>query len=60
MTDRGTKLYHSCSDCGTEVDPRRAKLGYHVCLTCGEGLRQGSKDGLDYRSHAQIELRTNH
>jgi DNA-directed RNA polymerase subunit RPC12/RpoP len=37
MTDRvywekkATKLYHACADCGSEVDKRRAKLGY-VCL----------------------------
>jgi ribosomal protein L37AE/L43A len=66
MTDRvywekkATKLYHACADCGSEVDKRRAKLGYDVCMMCGDGTRQGSTAGLDYRSHAQIELRINH
>ena len=45
MTDRVTKLYHSCADCGTEVDPRRTKLGYHVCLTCGEGYAKEARMG---------------
>jgi ribosomal protein L37AE/L43A len=42
MTDRvywekkATKLYHACADCGSEVDKRRAKLGYDVCMMCGE------------------------
>jgi hypothetical protein len=65
MTDRvywekkATKLYHACADCGSEVDKRRAKLGYDVC-TMWRGLRQGSTAGLDYRPNAQIELRINH
>lgn len=25
-----------CIKCGIEVDPRRLKLGYKSCLTCGE------------------------
>jgi ribosomal protein L37AE/L43A len=55
MTDRvywekkATKLYHACADCGSEVDKRRAKLGYDVCMMCGERTRQGSTAGLDYR-----------
>jgi ribosomal protein L37AE/L43A len=50
MTDRvywekkATKLYHACADCGSEVDKRRAKLGYDVCVMCGERTRQGSMD----------------
>jgi ribosomal protein L37AE/L43A len=33
---KATKLYHACADCGSEVDKRRAKLGYDVCMMCGE------------------------
>jgi ribosomal protein L37AE/L43A len=66
MTDRvywekkATKLYHACADCGSEVDKRRAKLGYDVCMMCGDAHAKEARTGLDYRSHAQIELRINH
>jgi ribosomal protein L37AE/L43A len=33
---KATKLYHACADCGSEVDKRRAKLGYDVCVMCDE------------------------
>ena len=51
MTDRvywekkATKLYHACADCGSEVDKRRAKLGYDVCMMCGEGYAKEARLG---------------
>jgi ribosomal protein L37AE/L43A len=51
MTDRvywekkATKLYHACADCGSEVDKRRAKLGYDVCMMCGDAHAKEARLG---------------
>jgi len=29
-----------CIDCGEEIDPNRACLGYRRCLSCGETVAQ--------------------
>lgn len=31
-----TKQQYICADCGDHVDFKRAKLGYRVCLACGD------------------------
>jgi ribosomal protein L37AE/L43A len=62
MTDRvywekkATKLYHACADCGSEVDKRRAKLGYDVCMMCGERTRQGSTDWAGLKKESSKHL----
>lgn len=31
------KLFGTCTECGDDIDPpERARLGYRVCLWCGE------------------------
>jgi hypothetical protein len=68
MTDRvywekkATKLYHACADCGSEVDKRRAKLGYHVCLydVASDAHAKEARLGWTIAPNAQIELRINH
>jgi len=27
---------NTCTHCGDDVEPKRAMLGYHLCLWCGE------------------------
>lgn len=29
-------MMFQCVDCGDDIDPRRYKLGYKLCLFCGE------------------------
>lgn len=32
-----------CEDCGVIIDPRRARMGYTVCVDCGEFAERQSK-----------------
>lgn len=31
-----SKQIPTCRTCGDDINPRRAKLGYRLCLFCGE------------------------
>ena len=30
------QLFAACRECGDDIDPRRAVLGYRLCMFCGE------------------------
>jgi ribosomal protein L37AE/L43A len=32
-----------CKQCGEELHPKRAKLGYHLCLDCGDEVARQRK-----------------
>lgn len=34
-----------CSNCGAAYPAKRAQLGYHLCLTCGERAAKNARTG---------------
>lgn len=57
----------TCIDCGDDVHPRRAALGYKVCISCGEIRARKvkhcsvplSKSNYYYVSNREILKQTN-
>lgn len=38
-------MSNECKNCGEEFSPKRAALGYQVCLPCGEKMARSERSG---------------
>ena len=36
-------IKHHCKDCGSQIHEARARLGYAVCLQCGEEIAKRNR-----------------
>ena len=38
MIDSNSEVWPECKNCGGEYNPIRKKLGYDICLVCGDEI----------------------
>jgi ribosomal protein L37AE/L43A len=42
-TDGASYTLHHCRVCGEDIAPKRAELGYRICLECGEDAARAER-----------------
>jgi len=50
---------HHCKDCGNQIHQARARLGYAVCLQCGEEIARRVKHTIAPMHKSNYMLITN-
>jgi ribosomal protein L37AE/L43A len=52
-------MKHHCKDCGNQIHQARARLGYAVCLQCGEEIARRVKHTIAPINKSAYMLITN-